>query len=174
MAKAPKKRHGERGPDKKPRKGSPRVGKAGPIGTDERPTREVLRSLLALFVAKIPINEIAKRTGIGRTTVYKWLSDPEIQAELKVANDQGIALALSMLQSDMVDSVETVRKLRGRSTLKDRVKLEAAWGTLDRGGIPVVKRIEVKDDRELSDDERAKKVADLLAKAHAAKEAGGT
>lgn len=91
----PKKRRGEHGPDKVPRKNSPRVGKraTGPTPPDLKPGAvRRTRALLLLVEGQSPY-QIAPVIGVSVQTIYDWLKRPEFADELARRLEESVAAA---------------------------------------------------------------------------------
>src|SRR3954468_16438825 len=51
--------------------------------TKRRPAREITQeAVLDLLAAPVPLRDIPSAVGIDRTTVWRWLGDPQFQARL--------------------------------------------------------------------------------------------
>ncbi len=68
------------------------------------------RQLKALpFIVTAPTyTEGAKKAGVDRVTVYKWLKDPEFKAELDRQREEIAQEAFGVLQQSLTKAVETL------------------------------------------------------------------
>ena len=74
-------------------------------------------------------SEGAKRAGISRKTLYKWLKKPEFKAEFERRRDEVASEALGMLSQSMTKAVETLVGLLDNKD--DRLKRLTAKDIID-------------------------------------------
>lgn len=103
------------------------------------------RKLLAiqhLAEGEKPKTEIAKLTGISRTTLYEWLDDDEFKAELNRRLQQRKNLVEKIIDSKLEQAVESLVELSYKSK-NDMVKMRALTYLIDRGLGKATEKLEV-------------------------------
>ena len=104
------------------------------------------------IVSSPTYTEGCKKAGINKTTLYKWLKEPEFKAELDRQRDEIAAEAFGILSQGLTKAVETLVSLLDNKD--NRLKRLAAKDIIDF-------IIRHKENEDL--DERLKEVEKLLA-----------
>jgi len=140
--KPPKKRNGERGPDKRLRKGSPRGGRKGSIGVDESPARARRTQALLMLSEGRRVDEVASALSVTKAAVYKWLDNEAFAAELDAMLDAAKRSALRILRGNAEKFAETLARVADTG---DAVggRVQAAKDGLDRIGLAPPKEVKV-------------------------------
>lgn len=171
-----------RGPDKRLRKGSPRLGrKVAGNPRDDSPSRAKRLKLVDLItVDYLTPAKAAPILGISVTTAYRWMARDDVAAEIDRRNGWARDAARQVLQSASPAAAATVVELldeapeevvsdgdrtftrRGRH---DPVRLAAARDILNRTGHEEVVSVKAEVTL-LTEEQRAARVGEIL---HAAK-----
>ena len=125
---------GERGPDKRPRKGSPREGKRGHPKVDGKllPTKE---AALVMFAAGARTRKIAQTLEVSERTLNRWLSDPGFSAELAQRQASIRSGAERVLHGAAERLARRLVHLSHKGTKEDMAQVKATEGGLDRIGM---------------------------------------
>jgi hypothetical protein len=81
------------------------------------------------IVSSPTYTEGCKKAKINKTTLYKWLKEPEFKAELDRQRDEITAEAFGVLSQGLTKAVETLVSLLGNKD--DRLKRLAAKDVID-------------------------------------------
>lgn len=98
-------------------------------GHGEKQSRTEDRAILALL-AEPTLERAAKKCGIGATTLWRWLQEPEFQRQYREARRTVFEGTLLRLQSIAGEAVETLR--RNLKSKNPSVEVRAALGILDQ------------------------------------------
>jgi hypothetical protein len=100
-------------------------------GHGEKQSRIEDRAILSLL-AEPTLERAAKKCGIGVTTLWRWLQEPEFQRRYREARRTVFEGSLLRLQAIAGEAVETLhRNLRSKNP---SVEVRAALGVLDQAG----------------------------------------
>lgn len=169
-----------RGPDQKPRKGSPRLGKPKADGTppkpEKNPHRRARKALVLSLLAqgKRPV-EIHRETGIGVRTIYTWMHDEDFAAELDTMLEEGRKDAVRFVRAKVGTVARSLVRVALKGGKEDGPKVKAAELALAVAGITTKQehRIELTGELQTKSDEELE--AMVLKGAEAlAKNKGGT
>ena len=82
------------------------------------------RQLAALpyLTASVSLSESARLAGVGRTTLYRWLEDPEFRRELERLRGEAAALARVELQGLMLKGIVVLAEAMEDPNLYVRVR----------------------------------------------------
>lgn len=138
-----KRRNGERGPDKKPRKGSPRRGKPGSTRGDESPSRARKAKALDLLCEGKPVADVAKELGVTKHAVYKWLDNEAFAAELDARLAGARARAKRILEASAEEVASSLVKVAKDGEIIHGPRVAAARDILDRIGLAPTKEVKV-------------------------------
>lgn len=98
-------------------------------GHGEKQSRTEDRAILALL-SEPTLEQAAKKCGIGATTLWRWLQEPEFQRQYREARRTVFEGTLLRLQHVAGEAVETLqRNLRAKNPA---VEVRAALGILDQ------------------------------------------
>jgi len=169
-------KNGERGPDQRPRKGSPRLGKKAevPPPPDDSPSRARRAQALDLLSQGRSPYKVAEEMGVHHGTIYDWLRRPEFAAELDARIAEGREVAMRSLRASAATAAETLREVAESGDQYDGPRVKAAEAILDRIGLPVDSRVQVQvsgrlDVAKLTEAELEQLVAEEAARLAAAK-----
>jgi hypothetical protein len=98
-------------------------------GHGEKQSRTEDRAILALL-AEPTLERAAKKCGIGVTTLWRWLQEPEFQRHYREARRAVFEGTLLRLQSIAGEAVETLQRNLGSKN--PSVEVRAALGILDQ------------------------------------------
>lgn len=144
---------GDRGPDKVPRKNSPRNGRraTGTVPRDDKPGRLRRARAMELLVAGQPVHKVAAEVGVAPQTIYKWMERPDFADELARRQEALVAAARRRLHGAAFDAADTLvemaignlvvedEEVEGRPRRAARVdpgRVRAAEAVLNRVGLP--------------------------------------
>ena len=97
---------------------------------------------IRLLASGKSFKEVALALGIITQTLYYWRQQPEFMAELQEAYDAVREEVRGIIDSQAVQSANTLVALRDGSE-SDKVKLDAAKDLLDRAGFKPTERIAI-------------------------------
>lgn len=150
-----------RGPDRKPRKGSPRRGRKGRTRPDESPSRARKARAIALLVEGHTPDEVAGILGVGRSTVYAWLQREDFAAQLDARLGQVQQAAVRFLRSKTLDAARSLATCAASGERDHGPRVKAATEVLALAGVTAPSTVNVnmgggvdlrgKDDDELED-----------------------
>ena len=89
------------------------------------------RRALAALLAETTIRDAAKAAGLGETTLYRYLRDPDFRAELQARQSELIAAAVASLAGLTGDAVGTLRAAMADPNATTSAKVRAASLILD-------------------------------------------
>lgn len=73
----------------------------------------------------------AEAAGVGKTTIFRWLNEPEFAAAYRQARDQMYEGALNGLQAASADAVRALRDVVNDKTAMASARVSAAAKVLD-------------------------------------------
>jgi len=85
--------------------------------------------VLVALIETSSIREASQKTGIGETTIYRYLQDKEFLAEYRNARRQTIETAIAQLQGAAGEAVETLK--RNLHSENPAIEIRAAQIILD-------------------------------------------
>lgn len=109
-------------------------------GHGEKQSRKKELLICALLVEPT-IEKAAVKVGIGTTTAFRWLQDPEFQAEYQQARKQAVSQAIAQLQQATTQAVATLQAIMQDETAPAASRVTAARTVLDTS----LKAIELED-----------------------------
>jgi len=109
-------------------------------GHGEKQSRKKELLICALLVEPT-IEKAAVKVGIGTTTAFRWLQDPEFQAEYQQARKQAVSQAIAQLQQATTQAVATLQAIMQDETAPASSRVTAAKTTLEMS----MKAIELED-----------------------------
>ena len=85
--------------------------------TNTNPNRLTARQekLLSILAGNPNIQAAAKAAGIGRSTVHRWLKEPDFREELTRRRNMALTEAMNSVQAYTAQAVEELVKLLGSS-----------------------------------------------------------
>jgi len=85
--------------------------------TNTNPNRLTARQekLLSILAGNPNIQAAAKAAGIGRSTVHRWLKEPDFREELTRRRNMALTEAMNSVQAYTTQAVEELVKLLGSS-----------------------------------------------------------
>lgn len=140
-------RRGERGPDKKARKGSPRVGRASgaKMPKTQEPGLKAQRWKAIIMAASGErTRDIAKAVGKTERTINRWLNLPGVSAELAALQEQTVAEARRILKGKAADAAARLALLSAKGRKDQMASVKATTELLDRIGVTKRNEVEVK------------------------------
>ncbi len=109
-------------------------------GHGEKQTRK--RELLICALLTEPtIEKAAVKVGIGTTTAFRWLQEPDFQAEYQQARKQAVSQAIAQLQQATTQAVATLQAIMLDEQAPASSRVTAAKTTLEMS----MKAIELDD-----------------------------
>lgn len=90
------------------------------------------KAAMLYATGKYTIVDIAKECSVHRTTIHRWLDDPEFQKEVERYENHIRKANMKKLESMVEKALEVLEKLLEHK--KDYFKLQAAKEILDRAG----------------------------------------
>lgn len=90
--------------------------------TSFSPKQEVA---LAVLQTTPNISEAARTSGLARSTLHKYLSDPEFKAELFRRKSEQLEEGTAVLRSGLKDSAEELLRIIRKDSTSDQVKINA-------------------------------------------------
>ena len=125
---------GDRGPDRKPRKGSPREGRPGYPCVDGKllPQKE---AALVMIASGARLRKVAQVVEVSERTITRWLSDEGFSAELAARQARIRADAERVLSGAAEKAARHLVKLAKEAGKEDMAQVKATEGVLDRVGI---------------------------------------
>lgn len=81
--------------------------------------------LIQAFLSYPTITEIAEKTGIARSTVYKYLENSDFKAKLSKAKLEVMQNTVSYLQGSLVDCSKELVEIAKSKNASDQVKINA-------------------------------------------------
>lgn len=107
--------------------------------------------IVALLTAP-SIEDAAKASGVGATTIYRWMKLTDFQSELKEARRQAVNQAVGKLQQSCSEAVDVLKDIMNDKTVLASSRVSAARTILDSS----LKVVEMEDIMErLEDIEKA-------------------
>ena len=103
-----------------------------------------------LIATGIPITEVAKVSGIARSTIYEWKKLEEFNAEVSRFGQEFIHAAQGRLKCAAKEAADEVIKLLKHGKY-EKTRLSAAQDILDRNLGKATTRVEVDDSRKDKD-----------------------
>lgn len=88
------------------------------------------RGVVALLTEPT-LQDAAKSTGVNRSTLYKWLQEPDFQAAYRDARRQAVHRATVRLQEISSEAVEVLREVMGDKAQQGAARVGAARLVLD-------------------------------------------
>ena len=162
-----------RGPDKKPRKGSPRMGRKvdGDPPRDDSPSRVKRGKALDMLSAGDAVSVVAEACAVSSATVYRWMERPEFAAELDRRLELCRLEAIRVLRAGARDAAASLVGVSRVGGQFDAPKVKASTEVLDRIGVTAPKEVKVEmtgglamDLAKLTDEELAARLAELEAR----------
>lgn len=151
---------GDRGPDRRPRKGSPREGRKGHPKVDGKCLPQKEAALVMLANGARP-RKIAQVLEVSERTLTRWLADDGFSAELAERQARIRGEAERVIAGGLAQAARQMLKLAKTAGKEDMAKVKAAGEILDRGGL-VKKQIvtlTVHDELDLMTDEELERLA---------------
>ncbi len=106
---------------------SPDNSQIQPISTmkeqSELTTRQG-KALIALLETG-SVRRAAKACGMGETSLYRWMSDPDFQAAFRAARRQVVEATLSQLQTDSARAAEILLEIAGDANSAPAARVSA-------------------------------------------------
>ena len=84
------------------------------------------QAAIAALLTSPSITEAAEASGIGRSTMHRWLEDPEFKQALSAAEADAISSAVRRMIGDMSDNLALMREIRDDPGSSAALKLRAA------------------------------------------------
>ena len=84
------------------------------------------QAAIAALLSSPSITEAAEASGIGRSTMHRWLEDPEFKQALSAAEAEAISSAVRRMVGDMSDNLATMRDIRDGKESSPALQLRAA------------------------------------------------
>ena len=84
------------------------------------------QAAIAALLSSPSITEAAEASGIGRSTMHRWLEDPEFKQALSAAEAEAISSAVRRMVGDMSDNLATMRDIRDDKESSAALALRAA------------------------------------------------
>ena len=84
------------------------------------------QAAIAALLSSPSITEAAEASGIGRSTMHRWLEDPEFKQALSAAEAEAISSAVRRMVGDMGGNLATMREIRGDPGESAALRLRAA------------------------------------------------
>lgn len=106
------------------------------MSQNEADSKKWDRAILALLEYPT-ITEAAKRAGVGRATLQRWLADESFQGRLRAARTAIFDQTLTAIQSASAEAISTLRAALSHPMAKWPTRVKAASKILDlslRGG----------------------------------------
>ncbi|MFO0679989.1 MAG: phBC6A51 family helix-turn-helix protein [Polyangiaceae bacterium] len=103
-----------------------------PNETDLEPKRT---RALALFLEGADVGEVARETGVSRTTLWRWREDPAFAHELATKRQRVLEAARDDLRATTSDAVAVLRAVLRDDSQPPGVRLRAIEMVLARSGL---------------------------------------
>ena len=84
------------------------------------------QAAIAALLTSPSITEAAEASGIGRSTMHRWLEDPAFKQALSAAEADAISSAVRRMIGDMSDNLSAMRDIRVSEDSSPALKLRAA------------------------------------------------
>ena len=84
------------------------------------------QAAIAALLSSPSITEAAEASGIGRSTMHRWLEDPEFKQALSAAEAEAISSAVRRLVGGMGENLSTMREIRDDPDTSPALSLRAA------------------------------------------------
>jgi hypothetical protein len=101
-------------------------------GHGEKLTRKQ-ESAIAALISEPTVLQAAQRTGVGDTTLWRWMKEPEFQAAYKDARRQVMNTAIGRIQDTCTEAVETLRAIMQDTNASASSRVSAAKSVLEIG-----------------------------------------
>ena len=99
-----------------------------PTDSEKSLSRKQL-SALPHIATSTSISEGARRAGVSRSAVYRWLDDPGFRQELDSLKEHAAEIAKAKIQDMMVTALQVIEDSLHDDS--ERIRLRAAVATLD-------------------------------------------
>lgn len=100
--------------------------------------------MIEMVLAGVSVTEIAKKLNVSRTTIYSWLKDENVKAELNEREQQLKKFGDSKIKRNLDTCIDNMIELANNSP-DIRVKFQANKYMIDQGlGSPTAAKEEVK------------------------------
>ena len=86
---------------------------------------------LAALLSERTIADAAAKTGVGESTLLRWLAEPTFKARYRDARSQVVELAVTGLQQATGQAVETLVEITGNIAAPQAARVSAAKTILD-------------------------------------------
>lgn len=87
-------------------------------------------TVLGALLTDPNLSRVAARTGVGRSTIYRWMKDPQFRSALRQARREVVESAIGQLQTASAQAVETLITV-ARKGRRDGDRVRAAMALLD-------------------------------------------
>lgn len=144
--KPPKRGNGQRGPDRKPRKGSPLAAQGPLVGAmppDDSPSRARHFQAVEMLCAGKTVKQVANALGVNPSTVYDWIKIPEVRTEYDRLLDEMRDAARDRLRASALVAADSLRFVTRRGEKQHGPRVSAATAILDRVGLTVPKEVKL-------------------------------
>ena len=84
-----------------------------------------------LIATGIPITEVAKQSGVARSTIYEWKKLEEIKARVDVLGQEYLNQTIANIKAEGPKSLQALIKLRDNAK-SEKVRLDACAKILDK------------------------------------------
>lgn len=106
----------------------------GQVGIHTGKSRHREKVIAALLSTKT-ITDASVQSGVAKSTIHRWLSQPEFQAELKAARNKFLQDTMSATTRALVEaslsSVETLKGIAGNPFLNESARTSAAKAVIE-------------------------------------------
>lgn len=99
------------------------------------------------------VSDAAKKAGVSRATVYRYMANDHFKTALRAAQDEAIETAISLLSGAARDAADTLIQIHTDKTVPAAVRVQASRAIL-------TEFLKVREQHELS--ERLAKIEQLL------------
>lgn len=87
--------------------------------------------LICYLLTEPSVNKAAEKAGIGVTTAFRWLQDPEFQEQYREARRMAVSQAISQLQQASTEAVQTLRNVMADEEAPPASRVSAAKTVLE-------------------------------------------
>jgi hypothetical protein len=87
--------------------------------------------LICALLTEPTVEQAAKKTGIGVTTAFRWLQDPEFQEQYREARRMAVSQAISQLQQASSEAVQTLKAVMADEEAPPASRVSAAKTVLE-------------------------------------------
>ena len=88
-------------------------------------------AVVAALLSQSTVEGAAKATGVGATTIYRWLQDAEFLSMFRAARRRALDRATARLAAVSVEAVEVLREVMQDGDAPPNARVSAARAVLD-------------------------------------------